>query len=269
MRVLLLIVSLAAGAVLGWSIPASAQGFARECPPVGVGTQERAVRLETGPLAVVRGAVVALRIAMNGTDFPPEQLHFVRIGSSLFGGALFDPDMGFSPRQRDPALRFVVDEMLFAELLVAGDIELVATSGERLSVPLVPSALLKARTCIDRYNVPLLESSDALRRDAQAVLRLLPDQPPWLRSSPTRPVYPERAIRDGREGTTVAQLMIGTDGRVRACEIARSSGWSDLDAAACEGVSGWTYCPATNAEGLPVEAGAVQPVQWRLEQFLE
>jgi len=108
-------------------------------------------------------------------------------------------------------LRFVVDEVLFAELLVAGEIELVAT----------------------------------------------------------RPVYPELALGDGREGTTVTRLAIGTGGRVASCEIVRSSGWTDLDAAACEGVRGWIYLPATDAEGLPVEASAVQPLQWQLEQFRE
>ncbi len=269
MRALLLIVLLSVGALPGWSSPVSAQGFARECPPIAVGTQERAVRLETGTLTVVRGAVFALRIAMNGTDFQPDDLHFVRVGSSLFGGALFDPSMGISRSQSDPALRFVVDELLFAELLVAGAIDLVAGDGAHLSVPLAPSALLEARTCIDRYTVPLLEASDARGRDPRSVLRLLPDQHSSVRSMATRPVYPEHAIRDGREGTTVTRLTIGTSGRATACEIARSSSWSDLDAAACAGISSWIFYPATDAEGVPVEAKVNQSIEWQLDQFRE
>jgi TonB family protein len=213
--------------------------------------------------------VFALRISMIETDFAPDELHYVRIGSSLFGGGLFEPSMGFANSQRDPALRFVVDELLFAELLDAGSIELVATDGASLSVPLVPSALLRAGACIDRHNVPFLDPSDATWRDPLALLRLLPDQQPRLRSNRTRPAYPELAIREGREGATVTAITIGLSGRLTGCRTLRSSGSSDLDASACAAVSTWIYGPATDAEGVPVEVTGAQTVEWRLEQFAE
>jgi TonB family protein len=255
------------GVLLGVGSPASAQQFARECPAVAVGTQDRAVRLEADVLNVVRGAVIALRVAMEGAEFKPDRFHFVRIGSKPFGGAPFHPAMGFSPSQPDPALRFIADGQLFADLLDSRAIELVATDGSRLVVPLSPSALSEARDCIDRYNLPLLDASDAMHRDARSLLRLQPNQRPGVRSQARqRPVYPEAALRDGREGRTIMRITIGIHGRVAACEIAQSSGSPDLDAASCASVNGWIYFPETDANGLPVEVKANQPMVWRLGQ---
>lgn len=255
------------GVLLGVGSTASAQQFARECPAVAVGTQDRAVRLEAGVLNVVRGAVIALRIALEGSEFKPDQLHFVRIGSKQFGGALFHPTMGFSPSQLDPALRFIADDQLFADLLDAQAIELVATDGSSLVVPLSQSSLSEARACIDRHNLPLLDPSDAMRRDTRSLLRLQPNQRPGVRSQDSRrPVYPEAALRDRREGRTIMRITIGIHGRVTGCEIAQSSGSPDLDAASCASVNGWIYFPETNADGLPVEVMANQPMAWRLGQ---
>lgn len=185
---------LAASAVFGGASPgpgpASAQGWGADCPTVAVGTPERAVRLETVTLAILRGAVSALRIDMIGTDFQPDDLHYLRIGESVFGGGAFDPSMGFSQSRKDPAIRFVVDESLFAELLETGAVELVGTDGARLTVALVPSALLEARECIDRHTVPMLEPSDALHRDPRSVLRLIPHQEPSVRARITTLEYP-------------------------------------------------------------------------------
>lgn len=45
--------------------------------------------------------------------------------------------------------------------------------------------------------------------------------------------YPERAWREGREGTTGFQLVYDWQGTITRCEITSSSGHADLDDAAC------------------------------------
>jgi TonB family protein len=177
--------------------------------------------------------------------------------------------MGFSESRKDPAIRFVVDDSLFAELIQAGAVELVGADEKLLRVPLVASELLKARECIDRHTVPMLDASAAFHRDPKSVLRLSPDQEPTVRAKSTSMVYPPAAVAEGREGTTVTRLTIGTNGRVTGCEIARSSGWSDLDAAACAGLRGWIFHPATDGDAVPVPVPVHQPVIWQLDRFRE
>jgi protein TonB len=104
-----------------------------------------------------------------------------------------------------------------------------------------------------------------MHRDALSLLRLQPVQPTGVRSQAgRRPVYPEAALRAGREGRTVMRLTINTQGRVAGCEIVQSSGSADLDAASCATVRAWVYFPATDAQGGPIEVQANQPMAWRL-----
>ena len=66
--------------------------------------------------------------------------------------------------------------------------------------------------------------------------------------------YPRRAEREGTEGSVGVTVTISPDGRVSSCSVSRSSGSSDLDAAACDGMTRYArYNPATNAAGDPVQ----------------
>lgn len=77
--------------------------------------------------------------------------------------------------------------------------------------------------------------------------------------------YPVRALRDGREGTSVVRWQIGLTGRVENCTVTRSSGHADLDRAACAALTRrGRYDPARDANGDPVVSSASRNVVWRL-----
>src|SRR5690606_26666659 len=48
--------------------------------------------------------------------------------------------------------------------------------------------------------------------------------------------YPARDIRQENEGVTGFRVVVGTDGRVKSCEITSSSGFATLDQATCRNV---------------------------------
>ena len=62
--------------------------------------------------------------------------------------------------------------------------------------------------------------------------------------------YPRRAEREGIEGNVGVSVQIGPDGRVTSCSVSRSSGSSDLDSAACDGMVRYArFNPAQDAAG--------------------
>jgi protein TonB len=79
--------------------------------------------------------------------------------------------------------------------------------------------------------------------------------------------YPPSAQSAGAEGTAQAQITIGTDGRVVACNIIRSSGNNALDSATCNIIRRRTkYVPAKDSNGNPTtDTITTPPITWRLE----
>lgn len=62
--------------------------------------------------------------------------------------------------------------------------------------------------------------------------------------------YPIKALREGREGTTNFRLHIGKDGMIKDCVVTQSSGWDDLDEAACDMMMRRArFRPAKDAQG--------------------
>jgi len=85
------------------------------------------------------------------------------------------------------------------------------------------------------------------------------DPASWVRDED----YPSRAIREELEGTTRFRLVIGSNGRVNACEVTRSSGHPLLDEATCRFVSGRArFDPATDGNGRKVVGSYASSVRW-------
>ena len=89
------------------------------------------------------------------------------------------------------------------------------------------------------------------------------------RSPPARWVttddYPSRDLREGNEGVTAFRAVVGTNGRVIACEIVRSSGHPGLDAATCKAVTARArFEPATDANGEKVVGTYSNSVRWQI-----
>lgn len=76
-------------------------------------------------------------------------------------------------------------------------------------------------------------------------------QPPKALST-AAPVYPESAKAAKIEGIAVVETVIDASGRVTHPKIKATSGDKDLDKAAIEAVSAWTFKPAT-LDGKPVD----------------
>ncbi len=78
--------------------------------------------------------------------------------------------------------------------------------------------------------------------------------------------YPAASLRACEQGAVAVRVVVGTDGRVRACDIAQSSGHTRLDERTCEvALRRWRYNPGKE-NGQPVEMTMVQRVRWVVER---
>jgi protein TonB len=75
------------------------------------------------------------------------------------------------------------------------------------------------------------------------------------------PRYPELARQRGWEGTALLRITIDKTGRVTKVEVARSSGYALLDAAAVNAVRTWRGEPARR-RGQPLETVELLPVKF-------
>lgn len=79
------------------------------------------------------------------------------------------------------------------------------------------------------------------------------------------PPYPVEALRDGRRGTVVLQVLVGVDGVPVEVTVQRSSGHRDLDRAATRHVlRSWTFQPALR-DGQPVQAIGLVPIEFKVD----
>lgn len=77
--------------------------------------------------------------------------------------------------------------------------------------------------------------------------------------------YPRRPLVDGLEGTAAYRLIIATSGRVSACEVTRSTGNSQLDAATCKFIERRArFEPATDETGARVVGSYTGSVRWEI-----
>jgi protein TonB len=77
--------------------------------------------------------------------------------------------------------------------------------------------------------------------------------------------YPAAALRAEAQGRVVAQLTVGTDGRVSGCSVTASSGNSDLDEATCRiSKRSVRFTPAKDQSGNPISSSYTLPVRWQL-----
>lgn len=87
-----------------------------------------------------------------------------------------------------------------------------------------------------------------------------------LTNTHTTPPYPPMARRLGQQGTVVLAITVGADGTVSAAQIARSSGFPELDQAALEWVKAhWRYKPAMQG-GVAVPSTTQAAVKFDLRQ---
>ncbi len=75
---------------------------------------------------------------------------------------------------------------------------------------------------------------------------------PPVKTKDVRPIYPDAAKAEGRQGVVIIEALVGADGTVTKTMVVRGVG-DDLDAAAIEAVRQWEYTPTTlNGVAVPV-----------------
>lgn len=89
------------------------------------------------------------------------------------------------------------------------------------------------------------------------------DVTPPQKVSTTAPVYPESAKADKIEGLVIVQTVIDEQGKVIGPAVAESSGNAELDQAALDAVSTWTFRPAT-LKGKPVAVNYTLTINFTL-----
>ena len=77
--------------------------------------------------------------------------------------------------------------------------------------------------------------------------------------------YPSRPLRDEIEGTGAYRLIVGTNGRVSACDVTRSTGNGQLDAATCRFITQRArFEAATDQTGAKVMGNYTGTVRWEI-----
>jgi TonB family protein len=82
-------------------------------------------------------------------------------------------------------------------------------------------------------------------------------------SETPKPVYPESARNEGREGRVLLRVLVDDQGRSKRVEISNSSGSEALDRAAAEAIKRWRFIPARYGDKA-VESWIRIPVDFSL-----
>ncbi|HEU4670382.1 MAG TPA: energy transducer TonB [Dyella sp.] len=83
--------------------------------------------------------------------------------------------------------------------------------------------------------------------------------------SRTAPTYPAEAVRQRHEGTVLLAFTIGADGSPLDIQVARSSGFAELDAAALAAARQWRF-RALGPDGRATTASTRVPVRFHLDK---
>ena len=87
--------------------------------------------------------------------------------------------------------------------------------------------------------------------------------PVWKRGRLTDADYPRELGEAGFQGIVSVKFLVWSDGRVRDCEVTRSSGNATLDATTCRLIQRrFRYAPSRDADGRPVPAWLLENHEW-------
>lgn len=82
-------------------------------------------------------------------------------------------------------------------------------------------------------------------------------------SKPTPVIYPQTSQVAGEEGVVIMNVYVTSHGKPQQVDVAKSSGYADLDNAAVETALNWHYVPAIR-DGDTVPAWAAVQVVYKL-----
>lgn len=123
--------------------------------------------------------------------------------------------------------------------------------------PPAPARAAAARPVAAAPSAPQLPAEE--RRENSRV-----DSPAKPRR-PIKPEYPKAARLRGEQGRVVLRIRIDGGGRTQSAEVAASSGFEELDAAALRAVRAARFVPA-KSRGVPVPSTATLALDFRLDR---
>ena len=188
---------------------------------------------------------VLLRVSIQPSVVPPTPVLEVRIDTPV---KLIQPSVPApAPTQAKPTSRK-------PEPPAPTPIKPLATEalpGTAPTVP-VPTPSVSAPTPVPRAEKPNAEGKSGVIFDAA-----------YLRNPP--PDYPPQSRTLEEEGVVKLKVRVSAEGRALTVEMAKSSGFKRLDAAALEAVRQWRFVPAKQ-DGLAVEDTVIVPLRFTLNE---
>ncbi|RDS81069.1 energy transducer TonB [Dyella psychrodurans] len=92
-------------------------------------------------------------------------------------------------------------------------------------------------------------------------------KPVIVRRSTPAPAMPPQSLRQRHVGTTKLQILLNSDGTIRDAKVYESSGYRELDRAALEAASRWSFGPVVCAgTNEPAIAAFQVPVNFDLQK---
>jgi TonB family protein len=163
------------------------------------------------------------------------------------------------------SLRIWMDDKLVDQLSLAGSAN--ALAGVRRCLTKLQRKIAAAEAEEKRWSHISDDPFGELKRKESANQPALPKGNPgmWITTND----YPSRALQENREGIVVFRLAVGSDGKVKSCTIAQTSGHEDLDTAACSNVTRRArFSPATDANGNPIDGVYENRIRWGIPASL-
>lgn len=155
--------------------------------------------------------------------------------------------------QAEPPDSFVVVPKPPIDIVTDDPVELV-TTGDKLDNRLVVDPGPRVEPVIEPRVTPMFTPRKA--RPTNGPLG-------WISTDD----YPARALRSEAEGIAAYRLIVGTNGRVSACEVTRSTGKELLDEATCKFiVRRARFEAATDEAGAKVVGNYTGTVKWDIPE---
>lgn len=188
---------------------------------------------------------VLLRISIQPTLAPPTPVLEVRINAPVKRVQPSAPAP--APTQAKPAQRK-------PELQASSPVKPLATEILPSTAPTVPVPTPSASTPTPalRADKPGAEGKSGVIFDAA-----------YLRNPP--PEYPPQSRTLEEEGVVKLKVRVSVEGRALTVEMAKSSGFKRLDAAALEAVRQWRFVPAKQ-DGQALEDTVIVPLRFTLNE---
>ncbi|BBD98728.1 energy transducer TonB [Sphingobium amiense] len=92
---------------------------------------------------------------------------------------------------------------------------------------------------------------------------MTPPAPTKVKSWIPKLQFPKETLEAGEEGVTIYRLLVSADGKPYDCTLLHSSGSAELDRQTCEGMSGASYKPATDEQGVVRYGVIIGAILWQ------